>query len=128
MSEFGITHIRVEEDSVSVNSEFQDMWVANASFKYRYGEDRAVSVGGLYSSSPVTDGNRDAGLPFDRVIGAGVGIDMPLLDYLCHINLNYFDLGDGDVDQKGGPLTGDFNGSFNENWAGMLDFQFRKLF
>jgi hypothetical protein len=37
-------------------------------------------------------------------------------------------LGDGDVDQKGGPLTGDFTGSFNENWAVMLDLQFRKLF
>jgi long-chain fatty acid transport protein len=129
MSEFGITHIRVdEEDSVSVDSQFKDMWVGNASLKYRYGENRAVSVGGLYSSSPVTDGKRDAGLPFDRVIGAGVGIDMPLLDYLCHINLNYFDLGDGDVDQKGGSLTGDFKGSFSDNWAVMLDFQFRKLF
>jgi long-chain fatty acid transport protein len=128
MSEFGITHIRVEQGSVSVNSKFRDMWVANASLKYRYGENRAVSVGGLYSSSPVTDGNRDAGLPFDRVIGAGVGIDMPVLNYLCHVNLNYFDLGDGDIDQKGGPLTGDFKGSFNENWAVMLDLQFRKIF
>ena len=128
MSEFGITHIRVEEDSISVNSKFRDMWVANASLKYRYGEDRAVSVGGLYASSAVTDNNRDAGLPLDRVIGAGVGIEMPVLDYLCHVNLNYFDLGDGDVDQKGGPLTGDFKGSFSENWALMLDLQFRKLF
>jgi hypothetical protein len=25
-------------------------------------------------------------------------------------------------------LTGDFKESFNENWAVMLDFQFRKLF
>jgi hypothetical protein len=82
----------------------------------------------LYASSAVTDGNRDAGLPLDRGIGAGVGMEMPVRDYLCHVNLNYYDLGDGDVDQKGGPLTGDFTGSFNENWAVMLDLQFRKLF
>ena len=128
MSEFGITHIRVEQDSVSVNGKFRDMWLGNASIKYRYGENRAVSFGGLYSSSPVKDSNRDAGLPLDRIIGAGVGVDMPVLDYLFHVNLNYFDLGDGDVDQKGGPLTGDFKGSFDDNWAVMLDLQFRKLF
>lgn len=128
MSEFGITHIRVEEDSTSVNSKFRDMWVGNVSLKYRLDEDRAISFGGLYSSSPVKDNNRDAGLPFDRVIGVGVGYGMKLRDYFCHINLNYFDLGDGDVDQEGGPLTGDFEGSFNENWAVMLDIQIRKLF
>jgi long-chain fatty acid transport protein len=128
MSEFGVTNIRIEEDSISVNSKFQDMWVANASFKYRYQKDRAVSVGGLYASSAVEDINRDAALPLDRVIGAGVGLEMPVQDYLCYVNLNYFDLGDGYVDQKGGPLTGDFKGSFSKNWALMLDFQFRKLF
>jgi long-chain fatty acid transport protein len=128
MSEFGITHIRVERDNVSVDGKFKDMWVGNASIKYRYGENRAVSFGGLYSSSPVKDSNRDAGLPFDRTIGAGVGVDMPVRDYLCHINLNYFDLGDADIDQKGGPLTGDFKGSFSDNWAVMIDFQFRNLF
>jgi hypothetical protein len=123
MSEFGITHLRVEEDSVSVNSKFRDMWATSASIKYRYAEDRAVSVGGLYASSAVTDDNRDIGLPLDRVIGAGVGLDLPIHDYPCHINLNYFDLGDGDVSQEGGPLTGDFEGSFSSNWAVMLDIQ-----
>ena len=128
MSEFGITHIRVEVDSVSVDSKYRDMWIANAGFKYRYAKDRAVSVGALYASSPVTDSNRDAGLPLDRIIGGGVGVELPVRDYLCRINLNYFDLGDGDVSQQGGPLTGDFEGSFSKNWAVMLDLQFRKLF
>ena len=128
MSEFGITHLRVEEDSVSVSGKFRDMWATSASVKYRYAEDRAVSVGGLYVSSAVTDDNRDVGLPLDRVIGIGVGYERPVRDYFCHVNLNYFDLGDGDVDQKGGPLTGDFEGSFSENWAVMLDIQIRNLF
>lgn len=126
--EFGVTHTRVEQDSVSVNGKFRDMWLASASLKYCYGENHAVSVGGLYSSSPVKDDNRDAGLPLDRIIGIGVGIEMPVLDYLCHVNLNYFDLGDGDVDQKGGPLTGDFEGSFSRNWAFMLDIQVKMAF
>ena len=85
-------------------------------------------IPGLYSSSPVSDGNRDVGLPLDRGIGAGVGIEMPVHDYLCHFNLNYFDLGDGKTSQEGGPLTGDLKGSFSDNWAVMLDIQIRNLF
>ncbi|MBW2690505.1 MAG: hypothetical protein JRC99_11310, partial [Deltaproteobacteria bacterium] len=68
------------------------------------------------------------GMPVDRIIGGGVGLDLPVLDYLCHLNLNYFDLGDGDISHTGGPLTGDLEGSFDRNFAVMFDIQFRKLF
>ncbi|HSR88306.1 MAG TPA: hypothetical protein VLL07_05090, partial [Pontiella sp.] len=105
---------------------FKDMWVTSVGLKYRYGEERAVSVGGLYATSGVSDKNRDIGLPIDRVVGGGLGYEMPVKNYFMHMNLNYFDLGDGDVDQQGGALTGDFSGSFKRNWAVMLDFQFRK--
>jgi long-chain fatty acid transport protein len=128
MSEFGLTHIKVEQDSIEVRSEFQDMWVVTTGLRYLYGEGRAFSVGGLYGTSPVKDSKRDVLLPFDRVIGGGAGIEMPVLDYLCRVNLNYFDMGGGDVRQEGGPLTGSFEGSFSENWAVMLDLQFRKRF
>lgn len=128
MSEFGVTHIRVEKDSVSVDSTFRDMWVMTTGLKYSLGEDRAVSVGGMYGSSPVKDSKRDIGLPLDRIIGGGIGYEMPILGYHCHVNLNYFDLGNGDVSQNGGPLTGDFEGSFGKNWAVMLDLQIRKVF
>lgn len=128
MSEFGIAQISIEADSINLDGQFQDMVVATAGLKYRYGEDRAISVGGLYSSSPVKDSKRVLGLPFDRVIGGGVGLDIPMLGYPCHINLNYFDLGDGDVSHTGGPLTGSVDGSFDRNFAVMLDFQFKKSF
>lgn len=126
MSEFGLTHVKVEQDRIEVRSEFQDMWVFTTGLKYRYGKDRAVSVGGLYGTSPAKDSKRDVLLPFDRVIGGGAGIEMPVLDYLCRASLNYYDLEDGDVSQDGGPLTGSFEGSFRENWAVMLDLQFQK--
>lgn len=128
MSEFGITQIKVEQDSVAVDSTFQDMWIMTTGLKYSYGENHAVSVGGMYATSPVKDSKRDIGLPFDRIIGGGVGFEMPVLDYLCRVNLNYFDLGDGEISQDGGPLTGDFEGSFGRNWAVMLDLQIRKIF
>jgi len=128
MSEFGVTHVKVEQDSISVQSTFKDMYVVTTGLRYAYGENRAVSVGGLYATSPIKDSNRDIGLPLDRIIGGGVGYEMPFFSYLCRLNLNYFDLGDGDVSQQGGPLTGDFEGSFSRNWAVMLDLQFRKIF
>ena len=85
-------------------------------------------MGGLYATSAVKDGQRDVLLPFDRVIGSGAGVEMPVLGCLCRANLNYFDMGDGDVAQEGDPLTGSFEGSFRENWAIMLDLQLRKRF
>jgi long-chain fatty acid transport protein len=123
MSEFGITKISVEEDNVSVDSSFQDMWIASTGLKYQYEQDRAVSVGAMYATSAATDGRRTAALPLDRVIGLGVGLDFPFHDRPWHVNLNYFDLGDGDLSENGGPLTGDFSGSFARNWALMLDIQ-----
>ena len=123
MSEFGITSIKVEEDRVSVDSEFQDTWIMSAGLKYRYAPDRAVSVGAMYATPPAKDSERTAALPFDRVIGLGIGYDFPAFDKAWHVNLNYFDLGDGDVSEEGGPLTGDFSGSFDRNWVLMLDVQ-----
>ena len=128
MSEFGVAQISIEADSINLEGQFQDMGIVMAGLKYRYDEDRAISVGGLYASSPVKDSKRVLGLPFDRVIGGGVGIDLPILGYPSHINLNYFDLGDGDVSHTGGPLAGSVDGSFDRNFAVMLDFQFRKSF
>jgi len=125
MSEFGVTHLRVEQEGITVDGIFRDMWVTTAGFKYRLGEDRAISIGGLYASSPVKDSKRTIALPMDRIIGGGIGYDTPILDYPCHINLNFFDLGDAEVTADGGLLTGDFSGSFDRNWAVMLDIQIK---
>ena len=38
MSEFGVTHVSVEEDSISLEGQFRDMIVTSAGFKYSYGE------------------------------------------------------------------------------------------
>jgi long-chain fatty acid transport protein len=129
MSEFGITRVSVAQDRISVrNDDFRDMWIGTAGVKYRYGDQRAVSVGGLYASSPTTDSNRIIALPFDRIFGVGAGIELPCFGFLCHANLNYFDLGDAAVSEDGGPLLGSIDGSFSSNWAVALDFQLTKQF
>ena len=128
MSEFGVTQITIESDSISVEGSFKDMVMANVGLKYRLGKDRAISVGAMYAESPVDDSERTLTLPFDRVIGAGVGYEMPFHDSLFRFNVNVMDLGDGDVSHTGGPLTGSLEGSFSQNYAVVLDFQFTKRF
>ena len=129
MSEFGITRISIEQDRISVDeSAYRDTWATSVGFKYRYRDDLSLAAGGLYAMSAVSDGRRGIGLPFDRAIGVGAGVESPCWGFLCTVNLNYFDLGDGDLSEDGGPLTGSIEGSFGKNWAVMLDFQLRKQF
>jgi long-chain fatty acid transport protein len=123
MSEFGITHLKVEQESISVDGTFRDMWITTAGVKYRFDEDRAISLGALYATSPVKDSKRIIALPMDRIVGGGIGLSLPVLDYPSQINLNFFDLGEAKVTADGGLLTGDFNGSFDRNYAVMLDIQ-----
>ena len=57
MSEFGITRVGIEQDSVTVSDgDFRDSWIGTTGLKYRYGDDRAVSVGALYGTSALSDG------------------------------------------------------------------------
>jgi len=129
MSEFGVTHIRVAQDSVSVRSQgFDDTWITSVGLKYRHSDDRTYSVGAMYVTEPIKDSRRQITLPLDRVIGVGAGVEQPCWSHYCKIALNYFDLGDGDVSEDGGPLFGSIDGSFSHNWAVMLDFQLKMNF
>ena len=127
MSEFGVTHIDIDSYGTDNQSQFQDMYTVTAGLEYKYGEDRAVSVGALYANAATKKSERHIGMPLDRIIGGGVGLSMPIGGYLCHFNLNYFDLGKADTSHDGGPLVGDFEGSFDRNISVMFDIQIRKL-
>ena len=129
MSEFGVTHVRVGQESISVRSEgFDDIWITSAGLKYRHSDDRTYSVGAMYVTEPIKDSRRQITLPLDRVIGVGAGVEQPCWSHPCTIVLNYFDLGDGDVSEDGGPVFGSVEGSFSRNWAVMLDFQVKMNF
>jgi long-chain fatty acid transport protein len=129
MSEFGITRVSVGQDSITIREDdFRDAWLGSAGVKYRYRDDRAVSVGAMYFTSPISDSRRNIALPVDRVIGVGAGIERSCWGFQCKMALNYFDLGDGDLSEDGGPLLGSIEGSFSKNWAVMLDIQLRKIF
>ncbi len=130
MSEFGVTHIDIESYGADHQSQFEDMYTFTAGLEYKYAKDRAVSVGALYSNAATKKSERHLGMPLDRIIGGGVGLSMPIGGYLCHFNLNYFDLGKADMGHDGGDWAGgvgSFEGSFDRNFSVMFDIQIRKL-
>jgi len=61
------------------------------------------------------------------VIAVGGGVDWQWKGFAIHHNLNYADLGDGDLDQDNG-LAGRVKGSFDSNYAVVLDNQIIKRF
>jgi long-chain fatty acid transport protein len=127
MSQFGINHVSVDSASVSLDGSFKDNWLFSTGLRYRYRPDLAFSVGGLYMASPTTDARRTIALPVDRVIAVGAGVEWQWKGFVIHNNLNYADLGDGDLDQDGG-LAGRIEGSFDTNYAVVLDTQIIKRF
>ena len=78
-------------------------------------------------SVPATDGRRTIALPLDRVIAVGGGVEWQWKGFAIHLNLNYADRGDGDLDQDNG-LVGRVKGSFDTNYAVVLDNQIIKRF
>lgn len=77
---------------------------------------------------PTSDSRRIIALPFDRIFSVGAGLELPCFGFVCHTNLSYVDLGDGDLSEDGGPLLGSIEGSFGTNWAVALDFQISMRF
>jgi len=127
MSEFGVTHVSVDSANVSVTGEFKDTWLFSTGLRYQYRPDLAFAVGGMYMTSPAADSKRNIALPLDRVITIGAGVEWEWKGLQIHNNLNYADLGDGDLDQDGG-RAGRIEGSFDKNYAVVLDTQIIKRF
>ncbi len=121
-SEFGVTQVSVGNNTVAVNSKFQDIWGGSVGAKYRMSKDQAVSFGAVYLSSGVDDQDRTLGLPFDRIWGVGAGYENQLSrKYRLHLNLNFYDLGKAPVDTQPTPLSGRVVGEFDPHWAVLVD-------
>mgnify|MGYP000385064753 CR=1 FL=1 len=65
--------------------------------------------------------------PQGLIAAVGAGVEWQWKGFEIHNNLNYADLGDGDLDQDGG-LAGRIEGSFDTNYAVVLDTQIIKRF
>ena len=127
MSEFGVTHVSVDSANVSFDGEYKDTWLFSAGLRHQYRPDLAFSVGGMYLPSPVSDSKRNIALPLDDAMAVGVGVEWQWKGFMIHSNLNYAHFGDGKLEQDGG-LAGRIEGSFDTNYAVVLDTQIIKRF
>ena len=97
--------------------------------RYRYRPQWIVSAGLAYDSSPVDDDDRTIDLPLDRQIRVGVGTEYEQRDDLVlGISYLYLNAGDAEVDQTGGPLSGDLKGKFERNAVHFINVNARWRF
>jgi long-chain fatty acid transport protein len=104
---------------VSLDRKFKDTWNAGIAYAQKLNNNRRVSFGFSYDSSPVSDANRTIDLPFDEtfkfstsysVLGSGN------FDYSFGASLIVF--GDGKVDQTAQGVR--FVGEFDDNHMLMI--------
>jgi long-chain fatty acid transport protein len=112
----GITLNSTTSRSFEQDRNFKDTWHVALGGRYRYGSDWILSAGLAYDSSPVDDADRTIDLPLDRQIRVGIGAEYEKReDFVLGFSYVYLDAGDAEVDQTGGPLSGDIKGEFDRN-------------
>lgn len=131
-SEFGqvgITLNSATSRSFEQDRNFKDTWHVALGGRYRYGSDWILSAGLAYDSSPVDDADRTIDLPLDRQIRVGIGAEYEKRDdFVLGFSYVYLDAGDAEVDQTGGPLSGDIRGEFDRNAVHFLNVNARWRF
>jgi long-chain fatty acid transport protein len=105
--------------NVSLDRKFKDTWNAGIAYAQNFSDNRKISFGFSYDSSPVSDANRTIDLPFDEtfkfstsysVLGSGN------FDYAFGATLFVF--GDSKVDQTAQGVR--FVGEFEDNHMLMI--------
>jgi len=86
-----------------------------------------MAIPAFYYAHPINDRWTVGAAPLDRVIAVGAGVEWQWKGFQIHNTLNYADLGDGNLDQDNG-LAGRVRGSFDRNYAVVLDTQVIKRF
>lgn len=126
MSEFGITSVSAGPDSVSVESTFEDTHLTTIGLGYRWDGKTQLSFGIGYMKSPVDDDDRTLYLPLDELWIYGIGVERELESgNILTVNFEYVDIGSASVDQQNSPLSGRVKGKYNNNYAVLLDVNYR---
>ncbi|TDI99862.1 MAG: hypothetical protein E2O73_06860 [Deltaproteobacteria bacterium] len=117
--EFGKSDITIQSGtstSFTRDLDYDDTWHLAVGGRYRLDPRWRVSLGFAYDSSPVGRSDRTPDLPLDRQIRLATGVQYDLSeDVVLGASYVYVDLGDGDIRQTGGPLTGGLAGDYSPN-------------
>lgn len=126
MSEFGLTSVSAGPDTVSVESSFKDTYLTSIGVGYRWDSRTQVNVGMGYIKSPVDDDDRTVYLPLDDVWIFGIGVERELdSGDVVTVNFEYLNIGEAPVDQENSALSGRVKGEYKDNYAALLDINYR---
>ena len=118
-SEFGKSDITLRSatsKSFTRDLNYDDTWHVAVGGRYRINPRWRVSAGFAYDSSPVDQSDRTPDLPLDRQVRLATGALYDLNeDVVLGASYVYVDLGDADIRQPGGPLTGSLAGDYSPN-------------
>jgi len=104
---------------VSIDRKFDDTWSAGIAYVQKLNNNRNISFGFAYDSSPVSDANRTIDLPFDETFKFSTSYSVKgegNFDYAFGATLFVF--GDGKVDQTAQGVR--FVGEFDSNHMLMI--------
>jgi len=126
MSEFGVTSVSAGPDHVSVESTFKDTYLTSIGLGYRWDGKTQLNFGIGYLKSPVDDDERTLYLALDEMWIFGVGVERELESgNIITVNFEYIDIGSASVDQENSPLTGRVKGKYHNNYAALLEINYR---
>jgi len=126
MSEFGVTSVSAGPDHVSVESIFEDSYLASVGLGYRWDSRTQLNFGVGYMTSPADDDERTLYLPLDEIWIYGVGVERELHNGdIVTVNLEYLDIGNAPVDQENSALTGRVKGEYSDNYVALLNVSYR---
>jgi long-chain fatty acid transport protein len=119
-SEFGKSDITLRSATTTKftqDRDWDDAWHFALGAQYRLADPWLLSVGFAYDTDPVDDAeNNTPDLALDRQIRYAAGLQY---DWSTNITVGvayeFLDLGDADVNLKGGPLQGDLKGNYDPN-------------
>ena len=118
-SEFGKTSVSVQSQGTTdftQDRNFKDTWHVAIGAQYRIAEVWLYSLGFAYDSSPVDDKDRTPDMPLDRQLRFGTGLQYDWnKDITVGVAYEYFDAGDAEINQQGGPLQGSLEGDYKTN-------------
>lgn len=134
MSRFGLENVKVGTTEVTTESDYKDMYMGSVGVFYKSNDSLTYSAGLMYTTSAKDDEDRTFQMPLDEIWGIGVGVNKEVSAmHSFHANLNYFSLGDGEIDE--GVSVPDHNntlyevkGEFEEHYAVALELGFTMNF
>ena len=105
------------QTSIEANLHFSDTYQIAIGQQYRLAERWLWSAGFAYDSSPVSQANRIAVLPFDRQLRYGTGIQYEITrDVAAGAAWEFMDAGPGPFSNTRGPLAGTLQGHLSTNY------------